>query len=142
MRCMRSGTMGTYRVNIPEEDLTTLDLDFYQLRRMIGPTLAEEYVRCHDYIVRHDYWVPPYRDPLYGVVLGGWHTSRAWRVQYLIGRYAWSHINAPPDTGTSANNGADYSTDTDIEESIPMSLAGCSRLPGDLNVACKLKRYA
>ncbi len=96
MLCMRSTrTMGSFRVDIPEEALTTLELDFYELQQLMGVSLATEYVRCHDSIVRQDYWVPPFRDPLYGIVRGGWHSSRAWRVQYWFGQFPQAHTITP-----------------------------------------------
>ncbi len=49
-----------------------------------------------------------------------------------------------PDIDTSANTGADSSIDADtsIDEPISMSLAVCSRLPGDINVAWNFERSA
>jgi hypothetical protein len=97
MLCMRSADRGSYWAKMPEEALTTLELNFQQLRQLVGPRLAKDYTRCHEPIVRWDYWVPPSKDPFHGVIPGGWVTSHAWRVQYFIGRYARSHVNKDPE---------------------------------------------
>jgi hypothetical protein len=94
MPWMRS-TQGTFYVEIPERFLTTLELDLFQLGKLIGTTLATEYIRDHDSIVIWD-WFGPYEDPYYGLIAGGWHGRRGWRVQYMHGRFAHVHLTAPP----------------------------------------------
>jgi hypothetical protein len=120
MLWMRSTrTMGSFRVDIPEEALTTLELDFYELQQLMGVSLATEYVRCHDSIVRQDYWVPQFRDPLYGIVHGGWHSSRAWRVQYWFGQFFQAHTIASP-TPTPVSQGQPMATPTSMTTPAPV----------------------
>ncbi len=60
MLCMSSAERGTFWVNIPEE-ATTLELDHRQLRELIGPTSAKEYMHCHDPIACPEYWCSRFR---------------------------------------------------------------------------------
>jgi hypothetical protein len=100
MLCMSSAERGTFWANIPEEALTTLELDHRQLRQLLGPAFAMEYMRCHDPIVRPGYWVQPFQDPwlVPDVRRGYWHTSHVWRVQYWLGRYVRNHEPIPAPT--------------------------------------------
>jgi hypothetical protein len=90
-------TRETFWVEIPDWDLITRELDWYELQQLVGTTLAAEYIRDHEAITIWR-WSGKSLNQYNRFEDAGYHSCPGWRVQYIYGRFAHVHNTTPLTT--------------------------------------------
>jgi hypothetical protein len=92
---MRSRQGSALFVDIAEQDLVTMELNWEELQHLMGNEMASAYVLVSPMITIWR-WFDAHLDRNDVLVYGGWHGRRGWRVQYKWAFYEQAHALAPP----------------------------------------------